>query len=483
MMKQAGLLRTAVFLASGLLLGVSEGSSLGAPPASAVIRYSQPVIAIIHVQVIDGTGAAPRENQTVIVARGKISAVGNDGAVRVPAGAQVINARNKTLTPGFVGTHDHLFYGYSGPIYVVREMPYSFPRLYLAGGVTTIRTAGSVEPYTDLRVKQAIDRGELVGPHIDVTSPYMTGYEPQILQLGTLTSAADARRSVDFWADRGVTSYKLYMEIPPDVARAVIAQAHQRHLRVVGHLCTIGMSEAAQMGIDSLEHGLFEDTEFVSGRQPGTCPTSSKAQMQSMIDVSPSRINALIKLLVRHHVAVSSTLANYEGELPAPMRVQQRVFDIVDAESKADVLKVRTQILSRPASRRAIFQRWFNKELAFEAAFFRAGGVLTQGPDPTGYGSTFPGIGDQRDIELLAQAGLTPVQAIQVATLNGARAMGRDATIGIIAPGKNADLVLIAGNPANNINDIENVEVVFKDGVGYDSRKIFESVRGIAGRQ
>jgi imidazolonepropionase-like amidohydrolase len=476
-------MRVLAVVASILLLGVSEAGSLGAPPPAAVIAYNEPVIAIRHVRIIDGTGRPPLENQALLIRSGKIAAFGRDGSVTIPSGATVIDGTGKTLTPGFVGTHDHLYYSSGGPLFIVREMPYSFPRLYLAGGVTTIRTTGSVEPYTDLRVKRAIDGGELVGPHMDVTSPYMTGYEPQIIQLGTLTSPEDGRRSVDFWADRGVTSFKLYMEIPPAIARAIIAEAHRRHLKVVGHLCTIGYTEAAQMGIDGLEHGLFEDTEFISGRDPDTCPTTSKAQAESLANLSTSRMNALIKVLLQHHVAVSSTLANYEGSNPPPMRVEQRMFDIEDAESKADVLAVRARILKRPAAARALTLRRFNRELAFEAAFFRAGGLLTQGPDPTGYGATFPGIGDQRDMELLVQAGLTPVQAIQVATLNGAKSLARDRTIGSIAPGKNADLVLIDGNPAKNIQEVEKVEIVFKDGVGYDSKKIFASVRGISGRQ
>lgn len=470
-------------VASLALLGVSEAGSLGAPPAAAVIRYRQAVIAITHVRVIDGTGAAPRENQTVVIRGGKIAAAGDAASTAVPAGATVIEGGGKTLTPGFIGTHDHLYYGNGGPLFIVREMPYSFPRLYLAGGVTTIRTTGSIEPYTDLRVNRAIENGELVGPHMDLTTPYMTGYEPQILQLGTLKSEVDGRRSVDFWADRGMTSVKLYMEIPPSIARAVIDEAHKRHMRVVGHLCTIGYTEAAQMGIDGLEHGLFEDTEFMHKSDPDACPANSKAQSESLVNLSPAKMRALITTLVRSHVAVSSTLANYEGILPTPMRVEQRIFALEDGESKTYVLQVRARIEKRPASRRALTQRWFEKELAFEAAFFRAGGLLTQGPDPTGYGATFPGIGDQRDMELLVQAGLTPVQAIQVATLNGARALGRDAAIGSITVGKNADLVLIGGNPAENINDIENVEIVFKDGVGYDSKKLFDSVRGIAGRE
>ncbi len=384
-------------LASVALLGASEAGSLHAPPASAVIRYRQPVIAITHVRVIDGTGAAPRENQTVVIRQGKIAAAGDASSTAVPAGATVIDALGKTLTPGFVGTHNHLYYANGGPLFIMHEMPYSFPRLYLAGGVTTIRTTGSIEPYTDLRVNRAIESGELVGPHMDVTTPYMTGYEPQIIQLGTLKDEADGRRSVDFWADRGMTSVKLYMEIPPNIARAVIDEAHKRHMRVVGHLCTIGYTEAARMGIDGLEHGLFEDTEFMNKSDPDACPTDSKAQAESQVDLSPDKMQALIRTLVRHHVAISSTLANYE-ELP-PMRIEQRIFAIEDAESKVYVLQVRSRIERLPASRLELIRRRFDKELAFEAAFFRAGGVLTQGPDPTGYGATFPGIGDQRDME------------------------------------------------------------------------------------
>jgi hypothetical protein len=169
--------------------------------------------------------------------------------------------------------------------------------------------------------------------------------------------------------------------------------------------------------------------------------------------------------MLAHHVALSSTLANFEGSIPPPMRVEQRMFALQDAETVNDVMTTRKRIESASAARRAVSKKMFENELAFEVAFYRAGGLLTQGPDPTGYGATTAGLGDQRDIELLVQGGLTPVEAIHVAV------------------GKNADLVLVKGNPATNITDIENVVTVFKDGVGYDSKKIFDSVRGIAGRQ
>ena len=301
--------------------------------------------------------------------------------------------------------------------------------------------------------------------------------------MGDIGTPQLGRRTVDFWADQGVTSFKLYMQIKPAVAQAIVDEAHKRKLKVLGHLCTIGFTQASKMGIDSLEHGLFVDTEFTPGLDPDACPATETQEATSIADLSGAKMNALIALLVKNHTAVSSTLANFEGRTPPPMRVEQRMFDVLDAESKAEVLAGRAKVESRPQAAKDLWRREYAAEMRFEVAFFRAGGLLTQGPDPTGYGATIAGIGDQRDIELLVEGGLTPVEAIQVATLNGAKSLGRDSTIGSIAVGKNADLVLIAGNPAANVDDIENVVTVFKDGVGYDSKKLFESVKNIAGRQ
>jgi len=237
--------------------------------------------------------------------------------------------------------------------------------------------------------------------------------------------------------------------------------------------------------VDSLEHGIYIDTEFDPEKRGSECPSDARAVRESLVslDINSPRVQALIHAMVDHHVALSSTLANFEGANPTPMDQEQRVLDMLDVESKADVLKSREGVEKASPQTRDLRQRLFKKELEFEVAFYRAGGLLTQGPDPTGYGATIAGIGDQRDLELLVQGGLTPLEAIRVATQYGARSLGRESTIGTIATGKNADLVLFDGNPAANIADVEKVEVVFKDGIGYDSAKIFDSVRGIAGRQ
>ena len=464
---------------------VQVPGGLTAPPASEVVAYKDPVLAIEHVRVVDGTGAPARADQTIVIDHGKISAIGSAQSVRVPQDAKTIDGTGKTLIPGLVGTHDHLYYVSGGPLFIVREMPFSFPRLYLAAGVTTIRTTGSVEPFTDLHIDRAIRSGDLVGPHMDVTSVYMTGWEPFFLQMGQLHTPDEAKRSVNFWADRGVTSFKLYTSLPVEIAQAVIAQAHARHLKVVAHLCSIGLTEAARMGVDSLEHGLWVDTEFMPGKKPGICPTDSTAVRKSLasLDLNGPGAQTLMKTMLAHHTALSSTLANFEGVIPQPDAVAQRMFDLEDVETIDDVKHVRDLMAKRTPEAAALAKAVFEKTRAFEVAFFRAGGLLTQGPDPTGYGSTIAGLGDQRDLELLVEAGLTPLEAIRVGTLNGAISLGREKTIGSIAPGKNADLALIDGKPDTNINDIENVVTVFKDGIGYDSAKIFASVKGKVGRQ
>jgi hypothetical protein len=139
----------------------------------------------------------------------------------------------------------------------------------------------------------------------------------------------------------------------------------------------------------------------------------------------------------------------------------------------------------RPASRKPPTDDWplqFKRDMELEREFVAAGGLLLAGPDPTGNGGVVPGFGDQREIELLVEAGFTPVEAIKIATLNGATYMGRQDQIGTVAVGKNADLVVIKGDPASHISDIENVEIIFKDGIGYDSQKLIDSVKGRYGQ-
>src|ERR1700756_5672765 len=351
--------------------------------------------------------------------------------------------------------------------------------------VAPFRT-GSVEPYADLNLKHEIDAGLLPGPHIDVTGPYLEGSTSRFIQMPHLTSPDDARQLVEYWADHGVTSFKAYMNITRAELKAAIDAAHKRGIKVTGHLCSVTYKEAAELGIDDLEHGFFVNTQLDPGKKPDVCsPGEGIPTLKEMAPDSPAAKD-LIDTLVKHHVAVTSTLPVFEsGGMPGRPPLRQAMLDALSPQAREAYLYRREKPWKEGASSTSPVDStkddWpmlIRRDMQLERAFALAGGLLLAGPDPTGDGGVVPGFGDQREIELLVEAGFSPVEAIKVATFNGATFLGRQERIGSIAVGKNADLVVIRDDPATHISDVENVEIVFKDGVGYDSAKLLESVKG-----
>jgi imidazolonepropionase-like amidohydrolase len=462
-------------LAAFALLASAAAQSRFQPGIKPFLAVEAPMIALTHVRVIDGTGAAPREDQTIVIEGGKIAAAGPAASTPAPAGARVLDLAGHTVIPGIVGMHEHLFYPSGGGVPLYPEMGYTFPRLYLASGVTTARTAGSIEPYTDLNIKGLIDAGRMPGPKLYITGPYLEGKGAFTPQLHELTGPDDAAKMVDYWADRGVTSFKAYMNITRADLAAAVAAAHKRGIKVTGHLCSIGFREAAAIGIDNLEHGLLVDTEFHPGKQPDVCPPNTRPEIAGL-DLSSQPVKDMIADLVKHNVAITSTLAVFEASEPNRPPVDPRFLEAVTQEAALNYLTARARGRENSPTLAA-----FRKELAFEYAFVKAGGLLMAGADPTGNGGALAGFADQRNIELLVEGGFTPVEAIQIATSNGAKFLGVLDRIGTTEVGKQADLVVINGNPAARIADIRNVKIVFKDGAGYDSAKLLESVRGQAG--
>jgi imidazolonepropionase-like amidohydrolase len=480
--------------AAALAIGAAAGAApVLAPPASPgpdvqpYVHLPAGQTAIQHLRIIDGTGGAPIEDATLLIDGAKIGAVLPAGSA-VPAGYQTRDGTGQTALPGLVGMHDHLFYlqrpnldaagKFEQPI-IVPQMTFSAPRLYLANGVTTMRTTGSVETYTDLALKREIDAGHLVGPHLDVTGPYLEGAGAFFIQNHVISSPDDARKEVAFWADQGVNSFKAYMNITRAELGAAIKEAHRRGLKVTGHLCSVTYPEAVALGIDNLEHGFFVNTQLDPGKQPDKCSAGTGTPTLLAMKPGTPEANALIKLLVDHHVALTSTLPVFEQSVPLHAPLQARQMDVLTAQSKEAYLFSRNLTASRAGTPRANdFSQAYKNDLGLERQFVAAGGLLLAGPDPTGNGGVIPGFGDQREIELLVEAGFTPVEAVKIATLNGATYLGLADRIGTIAAGKNADLFIVRGNPAANINDVENVIVVFKDGVGYDSAKLIQSVKG-----
>jgi hypothetical protein len=480
-------MRLMFLFASSLVAVISVAQTQKPSGVADFIVVDAPLFVLDHVRVIDGTGAPPKEEQAVAIANGKIQVIGPEASARIPQGAQRFERSGYTVIPGIVGMHNHLYYTDSYSLQVVAgkigepglfiaEIPYTAPRLYLASGVTTIRTTGSLEPYTDLKVKSRIDANLMPGPSIDLTAPYLEGAPTRFAQMHELTGPDDAKRMVDYWAAEGMTSYKAYMNITREELGVAIQEAHAHKLKVTGHLCSVTWPEAIALGIDDLEHGpVFTDTEFVTDKKPDVCPTGGGSSWAKQ-DLNGAQVQEMIRNLVSHHVAVTSTLPVFEAGAPGRPTLQPRTLDAMSSEAAQSYLTARARVASDSPMTALL-----RKEMDFEVAFVKAGGLLLSGPDPTGNGGVLPGFGDQREIELLVEAGFTPVEAIQVATQNGALYLGQQDRIGTLAPGKQADLVLIKGDPSKRIDEIENVETVFKAGIGYDSKKLIDSVRGQVG--
>jgi len=450
-------------------------------PGSAVgqfVAVSDSVVALTNVRVIDGTGAPARDGQTIVLKGGTILSVGDAASAKIPAGARTMDLAGRTVMPGYVMLHEHNFYP-SGGGAIYNEQGYSFPRLYLAGGVTTMRTAGNMAGYADLNIRKSIDAGTMLGPTIDVTAPYLEGPGLPIPQVKALRDEADARKMVNYWADEGATSFKAYMHITRAELGAAAQEAHKRRLKITGHLCSVTFREAASLGIDDLEHGFVVASDFVPDKKPDECPAGNAVQRSiAALDVNGAGARDLIAELVRRRVAITSTLTIFETFVASQPSAPAKALDALLPEARRQYEQTRAALAKATDTTWSVLLR---KEMQLEKMFADAGGLLVVGTDPTGYGGVVAGYSNQRALELLVQGGFTPLDAVKIATLNGAKYLGRDAKIGTIAAGKQADLIVVRGDPTQRIEDVENVEIVFKRGVGYDSPKIFDSVKGQVG--
>jgi imidazolonepropionase-like amidohydrolase len=456
-------------LAAGFAL--AQGQNRLTPGIQPFVSVNDPIVALDHVRVIDGTGAPAAEDQTILIENGRIAAVGR--SVTVPSQAKHLDLSGHTVIPGLVGMHEHLFYPSGEGIAIYNTQAYSFPRLYLASGVTTARTGGSMEPYTDLSVKRLIDSGQMPGPEFYITGPYLEGPGTPIVQSHLLSGPDDARVTVNYWASVGATSFKAYMHITHDELAAATDAAHKLGLTITGHLCSVGFREAASVGIDNLEHGLIADTEFDPAKKQDVCPQQTARGAFASLDLKSAAVQQTIHDLVEHHVAITSTLAVFDASAPHRPPLQQNFLDVLTPQGAITYLAARAR--ATDAAKSTSLES-LKKEEQFEYEFVKAGGTLMAGVDPTGNGGAMAGFGDLRNLELLVEAEFTPVEAIQIATLNGAKFLKADNRIGSIKAGKQADLVVIQGNPVTRIADVHNVRLVFKKGVGYDPAKLLRSV-------
>jgi imidazolonepropionase-like amidohydrolase len=455
----------------------AQRPSLDTTLRKAFVTVDAPVIALTHVRLVDGTGTPAKDDQTIVIAADRITAVGKTGQVSVPSNAQVLDLSGHTVIPGMVGLHDHMYY--SSPVSgSMKIMPFSYPKLFLANGITTIRTTGSVDPYQEMNLKAFITNGQMVGPEIVVTGPYLQGAPNGAMAMHPLKSGEEARRLVRYWSEEGVPWFKAYTTITREQLGAAIDEAHKHGVKVTAHLCSVTYREAVALGIDHLEHGMYANTDYSRGKQPDRCPPGPGTDsVFAALDINSPDVRRTIDEMVKHKVGLTSTLAVYELSAPSRVPIDQRVLDALYPDVSKYVSDFYTQ---RRAANDSLWRRAFKKGMEFERAFVQAGGLLGAGADPCCM-MAIAGYADQRNYELLVEAGFTPEQAVQIMSANGAKVLGIADRVGTIAPGKQADLLVIRGDPTKTVGDIRNVVTVFRQGIGYDSGKLTAATKGLVG--
>lgn len=448
------------------------------------IEYNDAVIVLKNGLLIDGKGGAPKPNQTVIIKNGKIEWLGDDAKANLPKGANVIDLNGKAMMPGLVMLHEHMYISASSrePKYPnLRQLPVTFPKMYLASGATTIRTCGSIEPYSDIRIKKDIDLGLFPGPFMELTAPYIEGKNSYFPQMKENKNPEEATAFVNYWVDQGFTSFKAYIGIDKPTLKAAIDAAHKRKLKVTGHLDMVTYREAAELGMDNLEHGFMASTDFVTDKKENENPARGIATKSlANINVESEQVKSMIQFLIDKKVGITSSLAVFEGAATTQPKPNEDAINAMSPDTRDYYLKNFASIKSSKTP--WDYDKAFVNNGKMEKMFYDMGGLLTVGTDPTGNGGILAGYGTWRAIELLVEIdGFTPLEAIKIATFNGAKALGFEQTIGTIEIGKSADLLIIDGDPSKNISDIRKVQFVFKSGVGYNSKKLFESVKGKVG--
>lgn len=479
--------RNAVVLAAlalGLCVGPARADRLETfhEDVRKLIQHADPVLLIDNVRIVDGTGSAAREDASVLIENGRIAKIADAGRIKA-GGARRIDGTGKTLLPGYVMLHEHLLYlDPTGPLPAYSSESVPMPPLYLAAGTTTMRTTGTMNASDDLQVRDLIRNGRLAGPEIFVTAPFLEGPGSFAFQLNPTESPEEARLFVRYWVSEGASSFKAYMNISREVLAAAIDEAHRLGATVTGHLCSVSFEEASALGIDNLEHGLAVASDLAEGKEPDKCPGLPWEKQAELMDPDNPAVRALIETLVARGVTVTSTLPVFAAGLHPAIPTQDSLA-LLSPRSRQAAESTWIRLLKDSGSARAQAGRLLlAREMAFEKAFVQVGGSLVVGTDPTGWGGTLPPNSTHAALILLVEAGFTPLEAISLATLNGAKFLGVDDRVGTIAEGKQADLILIDGRPDEAIESVTKVAMVFRDGVAWNPAALIESVRGTVGR-
>lgn len=438
-----------------------------APHLKHYLKYDADTIAFTNVTIIDGTGGAIKYNQTLLVEGDSLSAIGQGDEIIIPENATIIDANRNTIIPGFIGMHNHLHIPQFPDITEVAV------KLYLASGVTTIQTCGAASPYVELDFALNIARGNKIGPDIVPSAPFIDGEggNPNMIIPRNETHLRD---TMQHWLKQGVKWFKVYRNITPENLQIVIDEAHKNGAKVKGHLCSVTFEEATKLGIDGIEHGLNSTSDFRTNKGYGVC--GGDLEYMDTITVASPKVRNLLRLMNANNVVLTSTLSIFEASIPNRGYADHRSLKVMSP-----------YLINQYTERRKAFEEQLKDHtrndrleriMQFAYQYYKLGGLLCSGVDAGRH--IVPGFGDQRNYELLIEAGFLPEEAIQVMTGNGALALELP-DIGTIQEGKRADFIVLNGNLPEDASVIKKVDAVFKKGVGYDPQKILKDTVGKLG--
>ena len=419
-----------------------DGMANLAKVASSFSADEPAVTAIMGGRLIDGTGKPAVENSVVILRGGKIVAAGPAASIPVPKGAEFVDAHGKSVLPGLWEMHAHFEQVEWGPI-------------YLATGVTTARDVGNEREFI-VAARDAIAAGHGLGPRL-VMAGIVDGTGPFSLGVIRVDTPEQAREQVQKYKAAGFQQIKIYSSVKPDILKVVTAEAHRLGMTVTGHI-PFGMNaiQGIEDGMDQINH-----VEYLT-------PLMVDPKSQT-IDPDAPNVKKVIKLLLDHHIVVDDTLAL--------MEVILHPLDHPISSFEPGIMKVAPELregletMGSPATKAEQSAATFRAMEATVRVLHQAGVPIVAGTD-----QSVPGFSLDREIELYVQAGFTPMEAIQAATLVPARAMGMEKDSGTVEAGKRADVLVVDGNPLENISDIRKVNAVFAAGKMYQPAALWSAV-------
>jgi amidohydrolase family protein len=425
--------------------------------AQKLARHPGHPVAIEHVRLFDSEQATMREDQTVVVQGDRISTVGPSAAISIPKDAEVIDGRGKTLLPGLFDMHAHL-QALDGI-------------LNIASGVTTARDMGN--DIDELKhLQDQWDSGIAIGPRV-WKAGFIDGHGPFQAPTGLYADTAEeAQKAVNRYADLGYIQIKLYSSLNPEFVPGIVKTAHERGLRVSGHIPNgIIASQFVEDGADEVQHINFIFLNFLAGQVKDTRTPerfTAVGANAAKLDLQSKQVNDFIALLLQHHTTVDVTLATFEGMFTGrPGKVSPDFAPILDRLPAQVQRGAYSGGLPVTAENDQLYKDSYRAMLRMTKRMYDAGIPILAGTDATA------GLMLHRELELEVEAGIPPAKALQIATFNAARLLKQDKDLGSIAPGKRADLVLVEGNPADHISDIRRCRLVVKNGVLYKSADVY----------